>query len=164
MRNHDSRPGSGFGMGFTLVETLVCMAILGILAAVAYPMFLAYLSDIRASVAISDLKNLEGEITLYIAEYGHPPDSLADIGQDTLRDPWGNPYQYLRLEGNTTPGINGKRRKDKKLNPVNTDFDLYSNGPDGKTAAQFAAKHARDDVVRANNGRYFGLAADHIPL
>lgn len=150
--------------GFTLVEVLVSMAILGILASIATPMFLEHLTAIRNGTAISDLKTLEKEIAIYVAERGHLPNSLADIDRDNLRDPWGNPYQYLRLEGNTTPGINGKRRRDRRLNPVNTDFDLYSTGPDGNSAAQFASKKARDDIVRANNGRYFGTAGDHVPL
>ena len=53
------------------------------------------------------------------------------------------------------------RRRDKNANPVNSDYDLYSMGRDGKSTAQFMAKHARDDIVRANDGRYIGLAEDH---
>ena len=78
-----------------------------------------------------------------------------------IRDPWGRPYRYLRIDGGTTPGIRGKRRRDKNANPVNSDYDLYSMGRDGKTAAQFMAKKARDDIVRANDGSYHGLAGEH---
>jgi general secretion pathway protein G len=44
---------------------------------------------------------------------------------------------------------------------VNTDFDLYSVGKDGLTVTAFTAKSARDDVVRANDGRYVGLAENY---
>jgi general secretion pathway protein G len=83
------------------------------------------------------------------------------VGKDHLTDPWGNPYRYLRIDGGTTKGLNGKRRRDKNANPVNSDYDLYSMGRDGKTTAQFMAKKARDDIVRANDGRYYGLAEEH---
>jgi general secretion pathway protein G len=44
---------------------------------------------------------------------------------------------------------------------VNSDFDLYSLGRDGVTTAQFTGNEAHDDIVRANNGRYYGLAEKH---
>jgi general secretion pathway protein G len=78
-----------------------------------------------------------------------------------MRDPWGRAYQYLRIDGGKTPGIEGYRRRDKNANPVNSDYDLYSMGKDSKTAPQFTAKNARDDIVRANDGAYYGLAENH---
>ena len=77
------------------------------------------------------------------------------------KDPWGNPYQYLWLRGNPAPALKGERRRDKSMNPVNTDYDLYSLGADGLTAPQFVAGEALDDVVRANDGDFLGLAGDH---
>jgi general secretion pathway protein G len=44
---------------------------------------------------------------------------------------------------------------------VNTDFDLYSKGKDGKSKIPFTAKASRDDIVRANNGRYIGPVSDY---
>ena len=82
-------------------------------------------------------------ISSHMAENTQLPDSLAEVKLSGKADPWGRPYEYLRLEGNKTPGINGKRRRDKNANPVNSDFDLYSMGRDGKTTAQFTAKNAR---------------------
>jgi general secretion pathway protein G len=55
----------------------------------------------------------------------------------------------------------GKWRRDRFLNPVNTDYDLYSMGADGRTQVNFNAKWARDDIVRANNGEYVGLASEY---
>jgi general secretion pathway protein G len=140
------------------------VAIIGMLAAIAYPPFIGFLTTVRYQKGTHDLKNIESEIIAFVDSRGHLPDSLAEVGMDGMLDPWGNPYVYLRIEGNSSPGLNGKKRKDRNLNPVNTDFDLYSKGPDGETAAQFMAATARDDLVRANNGRYFGLAEEHMPL
>jgi general secretion pathway protein G len=107
------------------------------------------------------MKMIEKTISSHMAENTQLPDSLAEVKLSGKADPWGRPYEYLRLEGNKTPGINGKRRRDKNANPVNSDFDLYSMGQDGKTTAQFTAKNARDDIVRANDGAYYGLAENH---
>ena len=52
-------------------------------------------------------------------------------------------------------------RKDKNLVPVNTDYDLYSMGEDGRSVGPFTAKASRDDIVRANDGGFVGLAADY---
>jgi general secretion pathway protein G len=45
-------------------------------------------------------------------------------------------------------------------NPVNTDYDLFSMGKDGKYQKSFKDKTSRDDVVRAYEGRYVGLVSE----
>jgi general secretion pathway protein G len=147
--------------GFTLIEVMLAISIIGILSAIATPHFINYRDTAKVVATVSDMKSIEKAIVIFQAEKWGLPDSLADIGMDHLLDPWGNAYQYLRLDGGTAKGINGKRRRDKNANPVNSDFDLYSMGKDGKTAAQFMAKKARDDIVRANDGAYWGLAENH---
>ena len=147
--------------GFTLLEIFIVLAIIGVLAAIAIPNYITYRNKGQIVHAISEIKSIEKAITAYRLRENELPDSLADISMDLIRDPWGRSYQYLRLDGGKTPGINGLRRRDKNANPVNSDYDLYSMGQDGKTTAQFMAKHARDDIVRANDGRYIGLAEDH---
>ncbi len=65
-------------------------------------------------------------------------------------------YQELA----SAPG-KGKARKDRKLNPLNSDFDLYSLGKNGVSKTQLTNKDSLDDVVRANDGAFVGLAADY---
>jgi len=53
------------------------------------------------------------------------------------------------------------RRRDRYLFPLNTDYDLFSLGPDHRTAASLGEQVGFDDVIRANNGGFFGLASDY---
>ena len=147
--------------GFTLVELMIVVAIVGTLAAIAIPSYISSRNKAKIAVAISEIRMIEKEILNYMSDNNELPDSLSDIGMDQIIDPWGRPYQYLRIDGGTTPGLNGKRRRDKNANPVNSDFDLYSMGQDGQTTAQFTAKKARDDIVRANDGKFCDLAEKH---
>jgi len=55
----------------------------------------------------------------------------------------------------------GQVRKDKSLHPLNTDYDLYSMGPDGQTAKPLTSSKSQDDIVRANNGGFVGLGKDY---
>ena len=150
-----------FCPGFTLLEVAIAVSILGLIAAVAIPSYLDHRNKVKFNSALSELQHLDMEIYQYTYETGALPDALVDLGTSAITDPWGRPYQYLRIDGGTTPGLNGKRRRDKNANPVNSDYDLYSMGKDGKTTAQFTAQNARDDIVRANDGQYWGLAEDH---
>jgi general secretion pathway protein G len=77
-----------------------------------------------------------------------------------MKDPWGNAYHYLRINGGDAKG-KGKMRKDHSMVPVNSDFDLYSMGPDGQSKPPFTAKASRDDIVRAGDGGYFGKASEY---
>lgn len=148
--------------GFTIIELLIVLAIIATLAAIAIPSYVSSRNKAMIAMAVSEIKLIEKAILEFCAESGQFPDSLNDIiSLPQISDPWGQPYQYLRIDGGTTPGLNGIRRRDKNANPVNSDFDLYSLGRDGETTAQFTGKKARDDIVRANNGRYYGLAEKH---
>jgi len=154
--------------GFTLIEILVVTAIIGTLAAIAVPVGSKQIDSARNQRTIVEVRTLEKEITEFQMNTGDYPTSLADIGRGALLDPWGNPYQYLRLTDATLPGGGGgggggataKARKDRFLVPVNSDFDLYSMGKDGLSQAPFTAKASRDDIVRASDGQYVGLAED----
>ena len=146
--------------GFTLIEILIVAALIGTMSMIIIPRMLGYTQRTRNLQAIADLRKMDVDITQYGMDYNVPPDSLADVGYDHLRDPWGNPYQYLKILENSDPGVNGKRRKDHSLVPVNSDFDLYSMGPDGDSKAPFTAKASRDDIVRASNGGFIGPVSE----
>ena len=52
-------------------------------------------------------------------------------------------------------------RKDHRLVPINSDYDLYSMGKDGRSVSPLTARHSHDDIIRANDGDYVGLAKDY---
>jgi general secretion pathway protein G len=145
--------------GLTALEIMLALAIGAILLAVALPNYQAYVSRARSAQAMADI----GEMSTLIVRFyndnnGQVPDSLADVGLNGRRDPWDRPYEFLNL---TTMKGKGKARKDKNLVPINSDFDLYSKGEDGASVPPLTAKPSRDDIIRGNNGRFIGLAADH---
>jgi general secretion pathway protein G len=143
--------------GFTLLELIVTIVIVGILSAIAVPLYKGYIDKSKISTAIIDIQNISASISTYFGDHNQYPDSLTDVGYATLLDPWGNPYVYVNLS--TAPP--GKARKDHFLVPINTDYDLCSMGQDGLTVAPLTAKHSRDDIIRANDGAYIGLASDY---
>jgi len=145
---------------FTLVEILIAVAILGILAFLALPAYQDYRERIRIAQAVTDIGYLQTQIKQFIDDNRTPPDGLAQIGQDKLLDPWGNPYQYLNL---ITMKGKGQARKNRNLVPINSDYDLYSMGKDGASVGPLTAKSSRDDIVRANDGRFIGLAKEYDP-
>lgn len=146
--------------GFTLIELALVGAIAAVLAAIALPSYRGHLESTKVKRAIGEIRMIEAQIAAFEADFEALPPFLAAVGADRMRDPWGNPYRYLRIDG-PTKIPKGKVRKDKNLVPINTDYDLYSVGPDGETAGPLTAKHSRDDVVRANDGAFVGIAADY---
>lgn len=144
---------------FTLVELISVVGIVAILAAIAIPSYAASISKMRISRAIAELHMLDQEIFVYKTDKGSLPNSLSEIGQMQLNDPWGGPYQYLKIEGSNIHGV-GRLRRDRFLNPLDTDYDLYSMGPDGASKPNLNARESLDDVVRVSNGGFIGLATD----
>jgi general secretion pathway protein G len=134
------------------------MAIIMTVSAIAVPNLQAALDDARIARAVSDINTIETDIASYQTEYGSLPVTLADIGDDALLDPWGNPYQYLNFA--YTKG-KGKMRKDRFLVPINSDYDLYSMGKDGKSVPPITAAESQDDIIRANDGSFVGLASQY---
>lgn len=146
--------------GFSLVELVIVFGIVAILASVALGAWDRYRQKVMVNQAVVDIGAIAVAIKLYAEDARAFPDSLAEIGFADKLDPWGRPYEYMNLE---TKKGNGKARKDKKLAPLNSDFDLYSVGKDGASVGPLTAKASRDDIVRASDGRFVGLASDYDP-
>jgi general secretion pathway protein G len=142
--------------GFTLVELLIVIAIVLTIAAIAVPNLMAAVYQARIARAVGDIHALEDDITLFMVINSKFPDTLSDVGDGGLLDPWGNPYQYLN---HATMRGNGHARKDRFLVPLNSDYDLYSMGKDGVSVPPITAKPSQDDIIRASDGSYVGLAS-----
>ncbi len=138
---------------------MLAAAILSIIAAIAIPAYQGYLETTEVGRVVQEMKQIELTIENYRLDTGAYPDTLDEVGVSLL-DPWGNPYQYLRIDG-AGPKAKGHQRKDHSLVPINSDFDLYSMGEDGASAPPLTAASSRDDIVRANNGSYYGYGRDY---
>lgn len=144
--------------GLTLIELLLVVAMVAVLAGIALPIYQNYRERVKQAQAIQDIIVIQTVIRGYAQDHGHYPVTLADVGNNQRMDPWGRPYVYQDLSTLQTRGL---ARKDRKLNPLNSDFDLYSVGKDGLSRTQLTNKESLDDIVRANDGAYVGLAADY---
>lgn len=144
--------------GFTLIELMVVIAILGTITGIAIPAYQSYIEKARAAKAIAEIAIMQGEIAGYELDEGEFPKTLNDIGRGTLKDPWENNYRYLNFANIKGKG---KMRKDRFMVPLNTDYDLYSMGKDGKSKPPLTAKASHDDIIRANDGRFIGLASEY---
>ena len=126
----------GLQAGFTLIELMVVLVIIGVLAALIVPNVLDRADDARVTAARTDVSNLMQALKLYKLDNQRYPS--ADQGLQALvtrptagvappnwkpyleklpSDPWGHPYQYL------SPGIKGE-------------VDVMSFGADGQSGGE----------------------------
>ncbi len=143
--------------GFTAIELMMIVALVGVLTAIALPIYQDSRQRARETLAAQDINAISGLLKSYELDRRVLPETLDQIGLGGKLDPWGRPYEYYNVETNGRGGA----RKDRRLNPLNTDFDLYSRGRDGVTKPQVSQKDSLDDLIRANNGRYVGLARNY---
>ncbi len=127
---------SGGQSGFTLIEIMVVVVILGVLAAIVVPNIMSRPDQAKVTVANADVKAIASSLEMYRLDNGFYPST--DQGLEALvrepsgnpeprnwnpdgylkklpQDPWGNAYQYEQ------PGT-------KNI----TSYDLYSLGADGR--------------------------------
>ena len=145
--------------GFTLVELVLIVGIIAVLATLAFTTYQGYRERLKINQAVGDILLISTSITEFSADNGRLPAGLAEVGKNTMLDPWGNPYGYV----NHATEPKGNWRKDKNIVPINSDFDLYSSGKDGGSVGPLTAKVSRDDIVRANDGRFVGPASVYDP-
>ena len=128
--------------GFTLVELLVVLAILGLLAGLVGPQVMKFLGSSKSKTAALQVEDLAGTLDLYRLELGRYPSTseglealVSDPGianwngpylkkAQVPKDPWGNDYQYR------SPGQNGA-------------FDIWSLGADGQEGGEGENKDIR---------------------
>lgn len=146
--------------GFGLLDLVVTLVIAMLLMTLAIPSYQAFVQRANIAASIGDISELSLAIESFrLRNNDRVPDTLDELGVSVPLDPWGRPYAFLNI---TTAGPGkGELRKDGRLNPLNTDFDLYSVGKDGQSALPLSAAHSRDDIVRANNGAFIGLGEDY---
>ncbi|UCD82852.1 MAG: prepilin-type N-terminal cleavage/methylation domain-containing protein [Desulfobacterales bacterium] len=175
--------------GLTLLELMIVIAIIGILSGIAVPLYFGQIEKARVIKAVAELENLQMEIGNFEIDHYRLPESLEEVKSGRLIDPWGNPYQYLNfatLEDNPedeeaedpgkTPkgkaigkdkkdgaGVENSIRLDPLNDPLNSDYDLYSCGKDGKTAPSVDDPLSQDDVVRGRDGAYIGPVSQFKP-
>jgi len=148
--------------GFTLLELMFTVAIIAVLTAIVVPMYTAYIDKSKNTQAIADVSAIQLLIERHYTvtfQYPETLDDLADNLPNAGIDPWGNEYSYLNIVDGG-PGIKGKVRKDHKLNPINSKYDLYSMGKNGVSKTQISQKDSVDDIILARDGGFVGLAAD----
>lgn len=153
----------GCDRGFTIIELLIVVLMIGTLFAIGLPLYRTALDKAKLTKAVGDIRIFEKEIAVYQLFNSGPPNTLAAIGRANWRDPYGNPYEYLEISCDETEGKckapKGARR-DGFLKPINWDFDLYSRGKDGLTKDKLDSNEGADDIVRAVNGGFVGLASE----
>ncbi|MCG1041161.1 type II secretion system major pseudopilin GspG [Mycetohabitans sp. B8] len=124
--------------GFTLIEIMVVIAILGILAALVVPKIMSRPDQARRVAAGQDIHTIMDALKLYRLDNGRYPTQEQGLRaliqkpstdpvpnnwkeggylEKLPNDPWGNPYQYLN------PGVHGE-------------IDVFSYGADGKPGGE----------------------------
>lgn len=157
---NSSRPKIQYCRAYTLAEMAIVLVIFGLLFGMIHPVYLHYVDEAKSKDVVTQIKELEKEIDDFYKDKGYYPDSLDEVISPPPLDPWGNPIQYLKIK-DAPSSSQGKIRKDKNLVPINSDYDLYSSGPDGKSVPPLTANASRDDIVRGRNGDFVGTAIDY---
>ena len=142
--------------GFTLLELMLAVALVAIMSVIAIPTYRSIVKRMEVTTAVEDLQTIATRIERYRSLQFRLPVSLSELPDIPAADPWGLPYEYLNFDG----ASNGHIRKDHNLHPLNSEYDLYSKGPDGESRSPLTARASRDDIIWARDGSFVGKAED----
>ena len=151
----------GGARGWTLIEVIIAIAVVAILSTIGVVMYHTSVHTTRVTKCIAEIKVMQMDLDNYNDVYGEYPLALEEVGHQIRRDPWDRSYVYTKFvvgKNGKVEGVGQKVRKDKKLKPLNLKYDLFSMGPDGDWKAALTAKASRDDIIRANDGGFVGIA------
>jgi general secretion pathway protein G len=143
--------------GLTLIELLIILAVVATLTTIALLYYGSLDEGARDRPRRRRHRNHQRRDRHLRMMNERLPSGLAEIGRATLKDRWGNPYEYLDY----STGPAGQIRKDHALHPLNSSYDLYSKGKDGASQPPLTAAQSRDEIVRANDGGHIGLASKY---
>jgi general secretion pathway protein G len=129
--------------GFTLVELLVVLAIIGLIAAIAAPQVLRYLGTARVDAAKVQMRNISSALELLYIDIGRYPTTEEGLTilvgrpegvsgwngpyikqKNALTDGWGSLYQYNEPE-NDKPPLLWSFGRDKKAGGEGEDADIF---------------------------------------
>ena len=117
-------------LGFTLIEILVVMAIIGMLAVMVAPNIFNQQAGAQRDAVLSQISSLEAALDTYRLDVGQYPDSLEGlIENDSGRAAWNGPY--LRREVPMDPWGNEYIYESQRRS-----FTLVSYGPDGERGGE----------------------------
>ena len=121
--------------GFTLVELLLVVAILGVLATVAVMQFAGFGTDARITATRSSIKTIENAAKIWEIRNGQFPESIDQMIKEGLldstavNDQFGTPFSYKKITLNGKPAV-----------------EIRSAGPDGQMGTQ-------DDITNVDTGK-----------
>jgi general secretion pathway protein G len=149
---HDNR-------GFTLVELLMVIAIIGVLSLMVIPQYSNLQNKVKSARCKSEIRTVEKNIIAYNLEKGSfPPTGSLGLATTTLTDPWGRAYQYYNIQ---TGGVGGPYTEWDVSTTINHDFDLYSMGVNGLGTYTLSDADCMDDIIRSADGLIVEEAKDY---
>jgi general secretion pathway protein G len=125
--------------GFTLIEMLVVLVIIGLIMGLVGPRVLSYLTDARAKAARLQIESFNNSLDLYYLDVGRYPTTQEGLGALVKRPPgvdvWNGPY----LKGGTVPADPWRNAYVYAAPGSHGAYDLMSYGSDGREGGEGAA-------------------------
>lgn len=147
--------------GFTLVEILIVVVILGILAAIVIPQFTEASTEAKQASLMTDLQTMRSQIELYKVQHNDIPPTLAAF-EDQMTG-------YTDLDGNLEvaagPGVYGPYLQKIPINQFNDDDAVVAGPPTGNDLGGWAYDETTGAIYAEDSYDGDGISGpDHIDL